>query len=504
MATEIELKLALPEAQQKLLARHALLGDHAESLGTTRLRNIYFDTPELALQRRGIALRLRRQGRRWLQTVKCAGRSTGGLSERPEWEQPYNGSSFEFRAIDSPELRRFLSRNRILDTLAPVFETTFTRRHWRICPSPGAAIVVALDRGAITSGERSEPISEIELELERGGANDLFDVARKLSAEFALKPESLSKAERGYRLSNGAPSLPVKARGSPLRAEDTPRAAFHRIALACVAQIQANEVGAVHSDDPEYIHQMRVALRRLRSALRVFSPVIKPHVTKPLRAHLRELTQVLGRARDWDVVIDDVLAPVARAFPDDARLARLSASATARRGEARAAARAALTHPYYGGTLLELMAALHEVRHTATKRGELDLRAFARQRLRRLQRRVARAARRSAGLEVSALHALRIAVKRLRYAIEFFAPLYRAPAVQRDLRRLARLQQDLGSINDLANAGPHLERCAGDEAALREAIALVGGWYGPRYSELLSRVPRDVRGLFKAKPAWRQ
>lgn len=503
MPTEIELKLALPGSSQRRLLDHPLFAQKAESLGTTRLRNIYFDTPDLALHRRGMALRLRRQGRRWLQTVKCAGTVAGGLSERPEWEQPYNGSGFDFRSIDDAQVRRFLQRKRIADALAPVFETTFTRRNWRVIPEAGALVIAALDRGTISSGERSEAVSELELELAEGDPAALFETARQLSGQIPLKPESLSKAERGYRLFIGTPP-PRKAAASALRAEDTPLGAFHHIATSCIAQLEANEAGVQRSDDPEYIHQMRVALRRLRSAVRVFSPVIAPQSEKTMRESLRRLGSALGPARDWDVVVDEVLAPVVQTFTDDNRVERLHQHALAKRDEARAAARAALADAEYGRIMLELIASLQQTRAGSAGQDDGDLRGFAQRRLRKLKRRVGRAAEHAAGLEVSTLHALRIAVKRLRYALEFFAPLYPRAAVKRELRRLTRLQQELGLINDLANAGPRLEQCADDDLAMREAIALVGGWYGPRYAAMLARLPAGIRALLKSRPVWRQ
>ena len=126
MAEEIELKLALPEAAHRAFLRHPLLRQ-AERLPTRKLVNVYYDTPDLALQRQGIALRTRRQGRGWLQTVKCAGTTSGGLAMRPEWEQPYTGR-FDFAGIDDPQVRALLERQRIQSHLEPAFETVFTRR----------------------------------------------------------------------------------------------------------------------------------------------------------------------------------------------------------------------------------------------------------------------------------------------------------------------------------------------------------------------------------------
>jgi len=116
MADEIELKLALPESAQRLLLRHPLL-KRARSRDSGRLINLYYDTPSLDLHKAGIALRLRRKGGLWLQTVKCAGTSAAGLSSRPEWEGPYGGQ-FDFSAVDDDKVRRRLERYRARGTLA--------------------------------------------------------------------------------------------------------------------------------------------------------------------------------------------------------------------------------------------------------------------------------------------------------------------------------------------------------------------------------------------------
>src|SRR5512138_3516987 len=129
MADEVELKLALPASAQRAFLSHPLL-KQTVSRKTERLVNLYYDTPEQQLRQRGIALRLRRQGRQWLQTVKCAGRSAAGLSARPEWEVPYSGH-FDFSDVDDPRVRRWLSRDRIRSRLSPLFETNFQRTTWR-------------------------------------------------------------------------------------------------------------------------------------------------------------------------------------------------------------------------------------------------------------------------------------------------------------------------------------------------------------------------------------
>lgn len=497
MAEEIELKLSLPEAARRALLRHFLLRQ-AQKLGTRRLVNVYFDTPDLALHRHGIALRTRRQGRRWLQTVKRAGNGVAGLSLRPEWEQPFDGR-FDFGAIDDEITRALLERHRIRAHLAPVFETVFSRATWRLAPAPETSVLLMLDRGLIEADGAGEEISEIELELERGSPAVLFDIALALAADLPLQPAVLSKAERGFRLHRGTRPGPLKAAASPVLSGQTPQEAFRAVAADCILQLQMNELGAA-GDDPEFIHQMRVALRRLRSALRVFRPALPGGFVAAAVPQIRALARVLGRARDLDVLALDVLAPARAAFPEDARIAGLCAAVEEERRRARAEARAALAAPAHAYFLLSFAAGLHAPLAAAANEPLAD---FAARRLGRLHKKLHALAEQAQGLEAGPLHALRVGAKRLRYALEFFAPLCQGRKFRRAHALLVELQDALGALNDLACAGAPLMSRAGADPALREAVALVGGWHGPRYEALRARLPARIGKLLALKPFWK-
>jgi adenylate cyclase len=199
MAEEIELKLALATTDQLRFLRHPLLRE-ATAKTDQILDNTYFDTPELALRKHGVALRIRKQGRQRLQTVKLAAKASAGLSIRPEWETPYRGR-FDFSPIEVTEIRQWLEQPEILNHIGPLFQTRFRRITWHFSIPAGGEILVALDRGHVLSGGREEIISEVELEL--SGSSDvtaLQQLAAKLGSRVALTPESLSKAQRGYML----------------------------------------------------------------------------------------------------------------------------------------------------------------------------------------------------------------------------------------------------------------------------------------------------------------
>lgn len=505
MANEIELKLALPECAQPLFLRHPLL-KQAVSRHNGELLNLYYDTPTLDLHRKGIALRLRRlgrQGNEWLQTVKCAGKSAAGLTSRPEWETPYDGH-FDFSPVSHDDTRAVLERPRIKGRLAPLFETNFRRITYRFEPAPGVAIELAFDRGWIASSGRREAISELELELLSGGVEHIYALAEALALRLPLTPALLSKAQRGYHLfHNKNPAAePYKAKTPALTAAMAPREAVQVIAFSCLEHLQHNHAGACADGDPEFIHQMRVATRRLRAAIRLFAPVLPTALDDDLLPALRELTTRLGHARDQDVLFEEIVAPVLAVLPDEPRLAALAGMATERRFAARADALRLLQSPRYGQLLLLAGKSFQSLASHGSQPTDADLFAnlatlgdFATSRLKRLRKKVLRLAAEARTDDPVSLHQLRIGIKRLRYGLEFLAPLMRLRQTGALLELLGNTQDTLGQLNDLANAGRLLMDCAGDDARLREAVTLIGGWHGPRHAKLMAGIPANLKQL---------
>jgi inorganic triphosphatase YgiF len=485
MPHEIELKLALPESAQRAFLRHPLLKT-AESKSAARLVSIYYDTPDLALRKSGVAVRLRRQGKAWLQTVKCAGSSAGGLSVRPEWETPYGGH-FDFSRIDDDKLRTWLERPRVRSRLAPAFETSFLRTIWSF-----GDVLLMLDRGWIAAGGRREPISEVELELADGDVSRLFELAMQLADDLPLLPAPLSKADRGFLLQRGASLQPVKATELRLDGDAAPPEAFRATALACLDQMQRNHAGAVGSDDPEYIHQLRVGTRRLRAALRLFGPVLPHGLIDEVLPPLRTMMQLLGRARDFDVLLAEIVSPVIAASPDEPRLAALAGIITERRHAARQHAMTHLASREFGRLMLQLARPRPE---ESTIDPAETAASFAAARLRRSTRKLRRLAAKARPDDPASLHALRIGTKRLRYALEFFASLERGKARRCLAKDLAAAQGTLGQLNDLANAGHLLMECAGSDVRLRGAVALIGEHHRARHERLMAKIPRLLKDL---------
>jgi triphosphatase len=234
-----------------------------------------------------------------------------------------------------------------------------------------------------------------------------------------------------------------------------PRAAFLAVAHATLEQIELNARGVLVSDDPEFLHQLRVGLRRLRAALRAFRAILQREQTRPLIRALRRLSPKLGAARDWDVLVARLEAQ--RAAPE------LLHKAQARRAAARRVARRAVVSKRFAG----IGPAVRSLKATDSR---APLAQFAAAALERAHRKLIAQARGADWSVPSARHALRIRVKRLRYSCEFFAPAFPAGRVTPYVAALKVLQDILGELNDVA-VGRRLLGVAGEEVALLRRLS---------------------------------
>lgn len=504
MSQEIELKLALNKSAVTALRRHPVLAS-AEKCGNARtLVNTYFDTADLTLHARKVALRTRKQGGKLLQTVKCDAGSSGGLSSRPEWEQPF-ADRFDFSAIDDAALADRLRT--LADDLVPVFTTRFRRETWRITPTDAVEILLVIDSGTIKAGTREAPICEVELELVRGDPASLFDLACQLAADVPLMPADRSKAERGYRLFTDTAEAPVRAVKSPLNARHTPLEAFLALADDGLHQWQANALAACEHDDPEYIHQLRIALRRLRSLFRLFAPALPAPLVARWREILRDTASGTREAHDFDVIVDDILPPATPApLMHTGLLDDLQVLAIARRDAARKHVRERLAEPDMGWHMLSLARDLHALGVDALG-ASVNLTAFARQRLRKLRKRARKrfAAAREAAciLRPDDLHDLRVSLKQLRYTTEFFAPLLDDKVATHYVSSLHQVQDQLAYLEDVLTARTIMLDWADATPALTGAAHFVIGWHASNCAQVRRRMLSEIEATLWGKAPWK-
>lgn len=508
---EIELKLRLSRQSLPRLLRHPLLAAAAAGSGRTRrLLSLYYDTPRLDLNRQRVALRLRKVGRRWIQTVKAEGTVSAGLHRRPEWEAPLAGGRPDFSRLGDPGLERVFGAAAVRDRLQPVFCVDVHRTTRALRFPDGTRAELAVDRGEVRAGARAHGLSEIELELESGSPRPLFELALELQRSLPLEVEMASKAERGYRLLAAGTPPAVKARLPALAADVSVNDALKAIAAACVSQLAANTEGVRGGGDGEFLHQMRVALRRLRSALSTFAAAYPQALFAPVRDELRWLGGELGPARDWDVFMTETLPPVREVFPGHAGLARLAGVCRRLQRSASARARAAADSPRFRRLMLGLSAWINcEPWLSGLTPEQIEavqgpLKPLAGRILRERCRRVAKRGKRHRALAPAELHALRIAVKKLRYAAEFFAGLYPARASRGYIARLQGLQEALGALNDGATCARLLEEAARStrDAAALEAVGIVGQWTARMALKRRQALERAWQAFRGEKPFW--
>lgn len=502
VTTEIELKLAIPRKAVRLLKKHPLLLAAGAASGQ-RLRSIYFDTPELELRARGCALRLRRAGRIWLQTFKQGGSASAGLHARIEVEFAVGGRDLELGRLRDVPGTDFLRRKRVANRLIPAFETLFTRTAWQLVTEDGSIVEVALDQGDIWSAGRNLPLSEVELELISGDPMTLYRLAMALQNTVPLMPENRSKAERGYALFQREEPAPVKRAPVALASGMSPGHALHIIVAGCLAQLEANAEGARIGEDAEFVHLMRVALRRLRAAFSIFAQPAAGAaglaVDRELKAELRDLAATLGVARNWDVFAGQALQPIADAFPDNRELSALTQHAQARRAEAYQRVRFALDAPQYARLLLRVVShtgAASSV--TATARD--TLRARARNALGKRHRQLVQVSASLVYADAQQRHRLRIHAKKLRYAAEFFTGLFAPAAVARYTKSLTALQDLLGRMNDIVTARNLL-----DTLTLAAATRMLAeSWLAAKEHEALQALPLTLERVAAADKFWKR
>jgi inorganic triphosphatase YgiF len=502
---EIELKLVGREADLVRLGRLPLVREARIGRAQTRLlHSVYYDTIDHDLAARGMALRLRRVGSQWVQTFKCGGAVEAGLHQRHEFEAPATAQLLNVQALLATPAADLFADARFRDALHPVFTTEFRRTRWNVAVGPGSIAELALDLGRITADERSEPVHEIEIELLEGDAAHLLGFAHALLDALPLRLENASKAERGYSLQAARARAPARATPPALEPKSSVADGFHAIAASCAGQLLGNDRGVMESDDPEYIHQARVAIRRLRSAFSLFRSFVPRESLGDLPDRFRALAEVLGTARDWDVFVTETLPPVYDRLGDVPGLAAIGTRAAALGAERRVEARAAIAAPAYGHLLLDFLARLRArpwaVDGDAPAAG--DLRGCARAVLRRQHKRVRRRGKAADRRDAASLHALRIEIKKLRYAVEFLAPIFPAKAVRRFVRGTADLQDILGRLNDEAVTDRLLQSLGDTDAELSHATGIVRGWAHARAEAGLARFDAAWRAFEKLDPFW--
>ena len=497
MTIETELKLHVTPENLLRLKRHPYL----RSLATTRARtlrlySIYYDTGDLELRRRAMALRLRRVGSRYLQTLKGGGDVSAGLHQRNEWETAVPSEQLDFALLKSAGVEL---PHGIHNRLQPVFVTDFSR-NVRMLQFGEAEIELSMDSGEIRAGEASCPISELELELKSGSPQQLFKLALALLDIVPMDVEHTSKAEYGYLLFSAAKPAASKGRFPVLKKSQNIDSALQSLISACLAHVQSNIPGALLKLDEEYLHQVRVGLRRLRVALAIAHRYRPDAELAELRAQVAKLGVALGRSREWDVFVTQTLAPICTRLPEHEGLREVLHASERERKHQHAGMENSLASQDFQRLLLRFgawmqgMQAVHEIP------AETSLEKFSIQILEKRSKQVSRCGKELSGENAEQLHALRIACKKLRYSIEMLGSLFSDAKTGKYVAGLSELQNILGTLNDIAVAHRLLNGL--DNVARHDTLALIRGWMEHDYAERVAEFDQAWNRYAALKGFW--
>ena len=422
VATETELKLHLDASGLRHVQRHRLVQSLKQGKAKTKTQiSVYFDTPDFRLRDAGAVLRVRHIGTRRIQTLKTLGVSLGGAWARGEWEADIETDNPDLTILRQTEMSDLFSDERLKNELIPLFRTEVLRTTYQLAGT-GWRVELAIDRGCVVTESAQLPISEIELELMEGEPRRLFDIALELQRGLPGRLSLISKAERGYALVEKRLQEPRKAEPIILSPTATVGEALKVIAHSCAGQLLANADCLLDTSEPEAIHQMRIAVRRLKSAMNIFRDMIDTSTTAHLKEELNWLLESLGRARDLDVFIGDILDPVAEIFTEEPGFFELCEEFRTIREHARAQALATLRDP----RCTQLFLALGQWSEGGDWWNENStmlwqpVRDLANSVLQMRHRKAHKHLRHLCHLSSDTRHAARINVKKLRYAVDFF------------------------------------------------------------------------------------
>ena len=501
--SEIELKLRLPPGSHAALERLPVL--QAARAEKRREVTTYFDTEDHALAARGFSLRVRASGDRRVQTLKLDVSDGGAAGRRGEWEWPITSDQPELDHLAETPARAIVAE--LAGRLRPLFATEIDRCARVLRLDGKTEVEASIDRGAIVADTRREPVDELELELKAGSLAPLYRFAIDLHEAVPMQIARESKAARGYRLRAGSAPRASHAAKLDLSPDTPANVALRDIIASGLRQITDN-VAAADAADPEGIHQLRVGLRRLRSALVMFRPLLEPHASALFEDELRQLGRVFGARRDRDVLCLEILPEAAR-WRDGwvaGWVDRLRPLAEADRAASLAPAQEALRSAGLTSLVLGLAAwcedGLEQPRLLGETRTRRRLDKVAPALLDRLAGKVARRRRHLDTPE--RLHKLRRSLKKLRYATEFVGGTAKTKAVRRYRQHCKTLQKLLGTIND-AHTTRRLVAGLIDARSteLAPAVAALASWSNRRESKALKRLDTALDDFRAAKPFWR-
>lgn len=458
---ELELKLLIDGTTgediwtRALAARLASVHPRARQITST-----YVDTPDHALRRQAMSLRLRSDGQRWLQTVKVRASLHGGMSNVMELETTAPDGRLDISAIPDEKLRDQIKNIVQGASLKPVCETLVKRTEGEVRSATGTRALLAVDVADIKAGKQSRTLYELELEHLEGPLHGLFDIAKALLPDGGARFSTLSKADRGYLLAATGEIepevVPRKSRAVAIRKSQSAAKVAQKVLRECAGQVADNINAVLQLSSTEGPHQLRIGLRRLRSSLQVFKGTTGSPTATHLAREAAWLGQEVGRLRDLDVIVHDLVLPAGIAQPGETGFAALASVLEENcrfiREELRSTLRSQKVHVFLFDLMcfIETGGWLMPENAGQPAKPAVAIRKTAGTALNKRWAKARKRARHLARLSIAERHELRKEIKKLRYAVEFLGPLYPDRKLKPFLKRLKKLQDVFGDMNDAA------------------------------------------------------
>lgn len=505
---ETELKLAVDPKWLSKLASFEMPGWTVIKRKQKKLANTYYDTDSLQFLEAGCSLRVREAGGTFTQTLKSDSGSDA-LHRRIEENVELPDNHITVPRISDPALAEeigFLFNG----DLVPVFQNRFERLAVELENGrTGSVVEVAFDKGVVRHGRKQQSFAELELELVTGEPSDLYGLAMSFADVAPIYFSGDTKSSLGYRIGRGiqpdykVAGIPELARGMSV-AE-----AMQSVFRNCFGQWIANQAAVLSDHHPEGVHQMRVSLRRMRSALSLFGKFLTDDVRIAANRDFRWAAETLGPARDLDVFLAEIIAPIAgRTMPEGVLQPLTDAAEQARRRRTPVMRRALMSKRYTAAVLrtglwIETLAdgGLPQAAH------DTPVEEIAGKLLARRHAKVLSTGKGFEKLGYDERHMVRIALKKLRYANEFFRSLYDERSVKRYGRLLSALQDDLGFMNDMAMSMTLAGELGGDDQESGDYARAHGFLLGWQQRQLLAsnaRMCADWRAFRQARPYWKE
>ncbi len=515
---ELELKFRLGRGGIRAFKKAVQLAAGAKKTWVrNRLVSRYFDTDDHRLAARSVSLRVRSTAGGFVQTLKAAKTTGGGLMDRSEWETPVATNELDIDELP-PEARRALGVV-VAGELVPMIDVDFERQTVvveRTNPlGTDLKVEIAIDTGVVKAAGRSERFAECEFELLQGDVSRFLDLAGEIIAKHPMPLSGVTKSDRGYLLLAGNGTRVHWVPKFRLTGDLTIHDALASIFSTCVGNIVDNIEACLDGRDAEAVHQMRVSLRRLRSSLRVFRRSLDPAVARWMNEDLKWLGGALGPAREWDVYIGETIGPGAKLEIEEPALAALRAKAGDRRSQAYADVRDTLNSERFARLVLRLTA-------FTTLQGwlprPLDLRTpmlkpLGKTAAKLLDKPYQKLISFAQGLEdkdIDARHEVRIFLKKFRYPVDFFRDVYPGAATNDFVSALHNLQGQFGHLNDIAQAMELTESLARDDGdgpagdLVQFAAGQVRGWYAREMRDAESRLITGWEAFSKMPIFWQR